>query len=124
MTDGFTARWVIQSNILPAIIASLGPRADAFCAKAAHDIEAIAKANAPVDTGTLRNSIKAVKIATAVWRVIVGVEYGLYVEWGTVHMAAQPYLQPAVNTVRPQFLAAMRTLVTSPGPGAPMGVAA
>lgn len=112
MTDGFVARWVIQSNILPPIIAGLEAKAEAFTAKAAHDIEAGAKSRAPVDTGTLRNSIQATKTGPLAWRVTVGVEYGLFVEWGTAHMAAQPYLGPAVQEVRPQFLAAMRSLVT------------
>ncbi len=33
--------------------------------------------------------------------VAVGAEYGVYVEYGTVNQAAQPYLEPAVEGVRP-----------------------
>ena len=59
--------------------------------------EGYAKKLAPVDTGNLRNSIThdlddgepAAYIGT-------NVEYAPYQELGTVHMAAQPFLKPAV----------------------------
>lgn len=112
MSDGFTARWVVVSNALPALIANLGARVESVVAKAATDIEAMAKSLAPVDTGTLRNSIQANKTGPGAWLVTVGVDYGLYVEWGTARMAAQPYLGPAVAHVRPSFMEAMRQVVT------------
>jgi HK97 gp10 family phage protein len=83
-----------------------------FVAKAALDIEAQAKSKAPVDTGTLKNSIQATKVGTAHWRVVVGADYGMYVEWGTGRMAAQPFLQPAILAVTPTFLRALRTITT------------
>lgn len=60
--------------------------------------EGYAKAACPVDTGRLRNSIthvarpdeRAVYIGT-------NVEYAPYVELGTVHQKAQPYLKPAAS---------------------------
>ena len=67
--------------------------------------EGYAKKLAPVDTGNLRNSIThdlddgepAAYIGT-------NVEYAPYQELGTIHMAAQPFLKPAVaanaNTYR------------------------
>lgn len=58
--------------------------------------ESRAKMACPVDTGRLRNSItNAVKGDT----VYIGtnVEYAVYVEMGTVHTPAQPYLRPAVE---------------------------
>lgn len=108
MTDSFTMRWVMIQNDFPRIIASMVPTADMIVAKAAHDIEAQAKVRAPVDTGTLRNSIQATRVGTAYWRVVVGVDYGVHVEWGTRFMAAQPFLRPAINIVQPTFLEAMR----------------
>ena len=45
------------------------------------------------------------------WQVRAGAEYGIYVEMGTRHMAAQPYLTPAAEFVRAGFLRAMRTVV-------------
>lgn len=101
-------RWIVTANRFPRIIAGMEPLADLIVTKAAHDIEAHAKIHAPVRTGTLRNSIQAVRIGQAAWRVVVGVNYGIYVEWGTRFMRAQPYLRPAIAAVEPGFLAAMR----------------
>lgn len=42
--------------------------------------------------------------------VAVGASYGSFVEMGTSKMAAQPYLQPAVDQVKPSFEAACSKL--------------
>lgn len=42
--------------------------------------------------------------------VAVGANYGLYVEFGTARTAAQPYLLPAVEATRGEYLAALSSL--------------
>lgn len=106
-------RWTIRFNHFPRIAAELPAIAERIVAKTAMDLEAHAKTRAPVDTGTLKNSIQAFRVAQGHWRVVVGAEYGMYVEWGTVHMAAQPFFQPAVVAVSGPFRAALRE-VTRP----------
>lgn len=101
----------VTGNQFPSILAGLEAKADAIVTKAAMDVEAGAKTRAPVDTGTLRASIQATRVGVAHWRVVVGADYGLYVEYGTYRMAARPFLRPALDTVRPVFLAAMKGLV-------------
>lgn len=113
MTTGVTMRWRIVENNFPKIIAGMEAKAEAIVAKTAMDLEAHAKGRAPVDTGTLKNSIQATRIGDAHWRVVVGVDYGMYVEWGTVHMAARPFFQPAIQAVTPAFLQAIRKVVTA-----------
>ena len=103
--------------------------------KAAFDCEGHAKANVPVQTGFLKSSIyvethdgsdydasaeppgdaemlpeipRAENAQTAY--VAVGASYGVYVEMGTVKMAAQPYLVPAMEAVKPGFMAALEKL--------------
>jgi HK97 gp10 family phage protein len=39
--------------------------------------------------------------------VAVGATYGVYVNYGTRYMAAQPFWEPAIDMVRPSFNAAM-----------------
>lgn len=56
----------------------------------AEDIAEDAKRFAPVETGRLRDSIRAEGN-----RVVVGVDYWQYPEFGTSEMAAEPYLRPA-----------------------------
>ena len=83
--------------------------------KAAFDIEAQAKANAPVDTGALRNSIQAETTGELEGEVGVGVEYGPYVEFGTVKTAPQPFLGPAVDAVQPAFEKAVAAVIARAG---------
>ena len=108
MAGGSTVTWRVVFNDLPKIIAGMEAKAAAIVAKTALDIEAGAKARAPVDTGNLRASIQAVKISDTHWRVTVGAAYGLYVEHGTRHMGAQPYFNPAIRAVTRSFRQALK----------------
>lgn len=110
MVDDFTLTWRVVQNDFPKIIRGMEQKADAFVAKTAMDLEAHAKGIVAVDTGTLKNSIQAIRIGSAHWRVVVNADYGVYVEWGTVNMPARPFIQPAVQAVTPAFLRALRTV--------------
>lgn len=59
-------------------------------------VEGSAQNLAPVDTGNLRNSITH-EVEGKEARVGTNVEYAPFVELGTVKMAAQPYLNPALE---------------------------
>jgi HK97 gp10 family phage protein len=59
-----------------------------------------ARANAPVRTGALRDSIEMTVVSDEAAQVSVGVDYGVYQEFGTSKMSAQPFLTPAVESVR------------------------
>lgn len=58
-------------------------------------IEASAKQKCPVDTGNLRASIATNMVDEKVGEVGTNVEYASYVELGTKHQSAQPFLFPA-----------------------------
>lgn len=71
-------------------------------------IEGVAKRNCPVDTGNLRNSLTTVMDSTpadekALGFVGTNVEYAAFVEFGTIHMAAQPFLGPALEDARRRY---------------------
>lgn len=81
-------------------------------------IEAAAKAKAPVDTGALRSSIQANVTqteSTLTAEIAVGVDYGPYVELGTVVSAAQPFLTPAVESQREAFEQRLKDAVERAG---------
>ena len=84
-------------------------RASQVVRKTALDLEAQAKAFAPVDTGTLQGSIGS---DIAPIRAVVGptVEYAPYQEFGTYKMAPHPFMAPAADAVEPGFVAAMEQL--------------
>lgn len=82
--------------------------------KAAFDVERGAKLRAAVDTGYMKNSIHT-EIQQNDRRVyasevIVGAEYGVFVEEGTSRMAPQPFMGPAYDAVLPGFMAAMEAI--------------
>jgi HK97 gp10 family phage protein len=72
----------------------------------------LAQANAPVDTGFLRDSIVAEMIDEFSGTVTVGAYYGIYVEMGTRFMAAQPYFYPAVDEGSTRWEAVLAAMVT------------
>jgi HK97 gp10 family phage protein len=103
---------IIRSNS-SAISAAASVAMGDLVRKAAMDVVAHAQQAAPVDTGNLRNSIR--QHPTGPWsaRVVVGAEYGAYIEYGHRLVAwghdtgrdvpARPFLTPAVERVRPEF---------------------
>ncbi len=67
-----------------------------------------AKRNCPVDTGRLRNSILYKKIDAYSCTVNTNVTYAPYIEFGTRHMAAQPFLYPAYALAMQELLDELR----------------
>lgn len=64
-------------------------------ANVVEDIADDAERLVPVDTGELRNSIH-----TEGNQIVADAEHAIYVELGTRHMDAQPYLAPALYRKR------------------------
>jgi len=100
----------ILSNRLPAIAAKMPGAARALVQKGVADVEGQAKQRAAVDTGAMRNSIGGRMTGDTSREVSVGQDYGVHLEYGTVNMPAQPFMNPAVDAVRPGFEAGARKL--------------
>ena len=68
----------------------------------AADVKALARQLVPVRTGHLRSSIYA---NIKEWAADIGAEatYAYFVELGTRHMKAQPYLYPAIQEHLPRL---------------------
>lgn len=64
------------------------------------------------DTEKLLKSIEPVMDDPLHGRVIVGVDYGLILELGGKYVAPRPYLGPAAEQVRSDFLKAMRRIAS------------
>lgn len=75
--------------------------------KAALVIQRRAVQLAPVRTGSLRRSIFTQDLSPMVVAIQPGVNYGGFVELGTKHMAAQPYLFPAAEETVDQVSAVL-----------------
>lgn len=63
--------------------------------KVSKDIQKDAKANAPVDTGRLRDSISIEKISDIEYKIYSDLEYALPQEEGTVYIPSNRYMYRA-----------------------------
>ena len=66
-----------------------------------------AKEYCPVDTGNLRNSITHTRDDNSAY-IGTNVEYAPYVELGTSRQKAQPYLKPAVQNHKDEYIAIIK----------------
>lgn len=100
---------IIEDKI-PGLVSRVLRNTEEMVYWAVHEIETIAKGIVPVDTGALQASIEGTA-AGMEGHVVVGEYYAGYVEFGTRYMPAQPYLQPAVDEVAPEFEARTGMLI-------------
>ncbi len=77
---------------------------DQVVAKTALDIKRLAMSNTPVRTGNLRDGWESNKTGKWEWEVKDKVEYGPYVEFGTVKMAGRFMLTKAVHVYGPVMM--------------------
>lgn len=80
----------------------IGAAGSAVVRRTAFAIQGDAQALAPVDTGALRSSISTTitgdgRGGTMTAEIGPTVEYGIYQEYGTSVMAAQPFMAPAFD---------------------------
>jgi HK97 gp10 family phage protein len=76
--------------------------------KAAHDVEAGAKARSRVDTGQMKSGWTTERHGEHRMDVVNPVEHTIFNEFGTIYMGAQPMAVPAAEEVRPGFVQAVR----------------
>lgn len=104
----------VVSNRLPAIAASLRPKASQIVRKTAEDIAAQAKLNTPprVDTGAMMNGYQ-IEMRGELSAVVFNTqEYHIHQELGTAHISPHPMLVPAAEKARAPFQAAINQLVS------------
>lgn len=101
----------ILSNRLPSMDLRMRRAVANVVKSTALQCEAKAKVKAPVSTGALSNSIQAQPETELSWTVGPAMDYGIYVEYGTVHMAPRPYMTPAAEELRGPFIQRMNDAV-------------
>ena len=62
------------------------------------------------DTGRLVSSLNVTRSGSTTAEVLANVEYAAYLEFGTRHMAARPFMTPAVEQERPNYERGLREL--------------
>lgn len=103
----------ILFNRFPEIQGNLRSQAGRAVSETAKAIAADAQGAAPVLTGALRASIQAAQAGTFAWRVTAGAPYAIYVETGSGHGPAQPFLIPAAHQEQPAMLAKLASYIAS-----------
>lgn len=89
---------------LRRIEAAVGRAAKREVKRTALNVQRKAREAAPMDTGRLRNSIAVEDLEGRLDAAIgTNVEYGPFIEFGTRHQHAQPYLFPAMESERVPF---------------------
>lgn len=53
-----------------------------------------------VDTGLLKNSIRAERVKLMLWKVSAGTPYAVHLEFSTARMAARPFFRPALERLK------------------------
>jgi hypothetical protein len=74
----------------------------------------IARQLCPVDEGDLKSTVRIERVRARLWKLKAGgipgtatgkfVDYALYVEGGTIHQEAQPFIHPAMVEARKNLL--------------------
>lgn len=96
---------------LEAILRNLDKNVSAAAEQIASDIVTIAKENAPVASGELRDSIHVEKDGAEL-SVVADADHAVFIELGTSKMAAQPFLGPAAAKVRRNLAKYYKKVVT------------
>lgn len=97
-------RWFLVYNRIPQLIAAVEVNARARVVEHAEKIASDARSRAPVLSGFLRSSIQVESVKTGKEaQIVVGADYGKFVEYGTYKMAARPFLTPALVADKQAF---------------------
>jgi HK97 gp10 family phage protein len=111
---GLTVR--VVTNKLPTLGASYTAQLRTEVERAGRGIEAAGKGRCPVRTGTLQRSIHTVFSDNGLTATVgPSVDYGIYVEFGTRHMGARPYMRPAAELIYPKFADAVNAVLRKGG---------
>jgi HK97 gp10 family phage protein len=100
----------IKANRFAAIAQQFHAEASQVVRKTTLDVEAGAKRLVPVDTGLLRNSIQSEMEGDLTGVVFTAVNYSVFVEYGTSRQSSQPYMTPALEAERHNFVQAMQNI--------------
>ena len=100
----------IVYNRFPQLARELQPAANDITKETMAEVLATAQRLCPVDTGTLRASLTVEMEGPGAGVLYTDVSYAKFVNWGTVKMAARPFMEPAIEQSKLGFYAKMRDL--------------
>lgn len=110
-TGRFAGNTVVLESRIPQIIAVAEAETQGIALKAARNIVRIAKEHSREETGAMKAGWQYRKAPESkTYEVFNPVTYTIFNELGTIHMPAQPMLEPAMAETRLTYAADMRNL--------------
>tara|TARA_R110000824_G_scaffold68237_7_gene176637 strand:+ start:1189 stop:1533 length:345 start_codon:yes stop_codon:yes gene_type:complete len=107
-----TMSWVEDTRRLRNLARTGDQRANTALEFIAMETAARAQGNirnvGAIDTGFMVNTTAARKISDTLWSIGTAAFYGVFIEFGTIHMAARPWLQPAMKVGLQRLATALR----------------
>ena len=101
----------VKFNAIPGMLASLPQQVQEMHRESVERIAQIARQYAPVLTGALRDSITVDDSTLGVLRIVAGVDYAIWVHYGTRHMLPRPFLEWAIDNYRSSYGSDMGAIV-------------
>jgi HK97 gp10 family phage protein len=98
---------VTYKSRIPEILLEIPVKVDLAIAAGSELVARAAKERAPVRTGKLRDSIGVRRERRGTYSVGPGEFYGMFVEFGTSHNSAHPFMVPGLEQSRAEVLAAV-----------------
>jgi HK97 gp10 family phage protein len=106
---------VIFKSRIPQVLRDIDVRTQAAVAATAELVKQTAVSRVPVDQGDLRDSIEVKETESPFKRRVVAGSgntfYGHFQEFGTEKMPAQPFMTPAAEDAKGQFVAQMKQIL-------------
>jgi HK97 gp10 family phage protein len=112
----------VTARLELAVAAMAGPAADLTVKQVAAKVEDTMKADAPVLTGELRDSIHSVDDGHAAVLIEADSPHAIFNEFGTVHMAAHPFMRPALHEGESELPEVARVVYLATVPGLSPGL--
>lgn len=104
-------KFEVRRNDLPAIATQLREAADVIVNKnRGPQMQQIAQARSRVATGAMQRGWRWVATGHGTGELVNPEEHTVHNEYGTVNMAPQPMLRPAVEIVGPQIVADFKNM--------------
>lgn len=97
-----------EGSSIPSIIKTVRGNSAHNSYNFSRRVQTSARRRCHVITGRLRDSIKAEKISYGKHRVVVGMHYGVYEEYGTRYRPPHPFFRPAVEENKKLFMQDMK----------------
>jgi HK97 gp10 family phage protein len=103
----------LAENLQSYFIETLQEKVSSAISNVGNEMLQTAQAIVPVRTGYLRSSIAFLQLSPWQFQLVARASYAAYVEFGTMRMAAEPYMTPAFQQHQVEMAQAISDAINS-----------